>query len=78
MVGGIQLRPIGHVACPRIEAIDDDWGSIESTITLDADRFEADVLAGLEDFSHVEIVFCFDQSKPEIPLPNSVDSDTCG
>ena len=41
MTEGIELQPIGHVECPRTEAIDDDWGSIESTITLDADRFEA-------------------------------------
>lgn len=47
MVEGIQLRPIGHVARPRTEAIDDDWGSIESTIALDADRFEADVVLAL-------------------------------
>jgi tRNA-Thr(GGU) m(6)t(6)A37 methyltransferase TsaA len=55
------VRSIGQVRCERAEAIDDDWGEIESTIELDAGRFEADVLAGLEDFSHVEIVFCFDR-----------------
>lgn len=57
----IEVRPIGRVACPRAEAIDDDWGAIESTITLDATRFEPDVLAGLDAFSHVEVVFCFDR-----------------
>ena len=61
MTEEIRLRPIGQVACPRTEAIDDDWGAIESTIALDSDRFEEDVLAGLDAFSHVEIVFCFDR-----------------
>ncbi|MEM9175454.1 MAG: SAM-dependent methyltransferase [Myxococcota bacterium] len=55
------MRPIGHVACPRTEAIDDDWGAIESTIELDGERFGADVLAGLDAFSHVEVVFHFDR-----------------
>jgi len=55
------VRAIGRVRCERSEAIDDDWGEIDSMIVLDADRFEPDVLAGLEDFSHVEIVFCFDR-----------------
>ena len=35
-------------------------------IELDADRFEPEVLAGLEDFSHAEVVFLFhrvDESK---------------
>ena len=55
------VREIGTVRSPRTEAIDDDWGEIESTIELDADHFEPDVLAGLEAFSHLEIVFCFDR-----------------
>ena len=57
----IALRPIGRVTSPRTEALDDDWGAIESTITLDPTRFAPDVLAGLDAFSHVEIVFCFDR-----------------
>ncbi len=55
------VRAIGTVSCPRTEAIDDDWGPIESTIALDATRFTADVLAGLGDFSHVDVVYLFDQ-----------------
>ena len=57
----IRLRPIGVVRCPRTEAIDDDWDAIESSIELDGDRFGPEVLAGLEDFSHIEVVFCFDR-----------------
>lgn len=55
------VRAIGRVRCERKEAIDDDWGDVESTIELDPGRFEPDVLAGLDAFSHVEIVFCFDR-----------------
>lgn len=30
------VRAIGFVSSPRTEAIDDDWGAVESTITLEA------------------------------------------
>ncbi len=55
------MAAIGTVSCPRTEAIDDDWGDVVSSIALDADRFGAEVLAGLDDFSHIEVVFVFDQ-----------------
>lgn len=55
------LTAIGTVTCPRAEAIDDDWGDIESTIELDAEQFTAAVLAGLTDFSHLDVVYVFDQ-----------------
>lgn len=44
-----------------MEPVDDDWGAVEATIELDAERFGPDVLAGLDQFSHVEVVFHFDQ-----------------
>lgn len=56
-----EVREIGRVECPRNEAIDDDWGPVESTIVLDAERFAPDVLAGIEAFSHLEVVFLFDR-----------------
>jgi len=55
------LLPIGHVRGGRAEAVDDDWGASRATITLDADRFTADALAGLADFSHAEVIFVFDK-----------------
>jgi tRNA-Thr(GGU) m(6)t(6)A37 methyltransferase TsaA len=54
----ITLRPIGRVVGGRVEPIDDDWGAVEASIVLD-DRFAEDALAGLGDFSHVEVVFVF-------------------
>ncbi|WP_310474477.1 SAM-dependent methyltransferase [Sandarakinorhabdus sp.] len=55
------LTPIGHVAGGRREAIDDDWGHSQASITLDPARFSADALLGLDSFSHAEVVFLFDQ-----------------
>lgn len=57
----ITLRPIGRVGSPRTEVIDDDWGTIENTIALDADQFTEAVTAGLGEFSHVDVVFFFDR-----------------
>ncbi|MFO0688493.1 MAG: SAM-dependent methyltransferase [Myxococcota bacterium] len=59
----LELEPIGRVEARRGEAIDDDWGGSESAIVLD-ERFEPDALAGLEDFSHVEVLFVFDRVDP--------------
>ncbi len=58
-----EIEPIGRVEATRNEAIDDDWGGMESTIVLDP-RFEEDALAGLESFSHVEVIFVFDRVDP--------------
>ena len=60
-IDDVILRPIGRVESRRVEPTDDDWGDVESTIRLDARRFTSDVLAGLDDFSHVDIVYFFDR-----------------
>ena len=52
------VRTIGFVASPRREAIDDDWGEVEATITLVA-PYGADALRGLDAFSHVEVIYLF-------------------
>jgi tRNA (Thr-GGU) A37 N-methylase len=62
------LRPIGHVRGGRVAATDDDWGTNRARIELDPDRFAPDALAGLGDFSHIEVVFVFhgvDEAKVE-------------
>lgn len=56
----ITMWPVGRVVGGRTEPIDDDWGDVEATIEIDA-RFEPDVLAGLDGFSHVDVVFVFDR-----------------
>lgn len=57
----IVMEPIGHVRGGRAEAIDDDWGKSRARIDLDPARFTAEALAGLDGFSHAEILFVFDK-----------------
>ena len=54
------MTPIAHVRGGRIEATDDEWATVESTIVLSPELRE-DSLHGLDDFSHIEVVFVFDQ-----------------
>jgi len=58
-----EVEAIGRVEGARVEAEDDDWGGQESSIALDA-RFAAEALQGIEDFSHVEVIFVFDRVDP--------------
>ena len=57
----IALTPIGVVHSPIHEPLDDAWGGVMARIELDASRFSQESLAGLDEFSHVEIVFVFDR-----------------
>jgi tRNA-Thr(GGU) m(6)t(6)A37 methyltransferase TsaA len=59
------IEPIGWVRSPRAEPIDDDWESITATVVLDPEQFSADAVTGLEEFSHVEVVYLFDRVAPE-------------
>lgn len=59
------IEAIGYVRGGRSEAIDDDWGDSRSSIELNAERFGPDALAGLDGFSHVEVVFVFDKVPPD-------------
>jgi tRNA (adenine37-N6)-methyltransferase len=54
----IPLEPVAFVEADRKEPRDDFWGGSESRIVL-ADGFEGDALAGIEEFSHAEIVYFF-------------------
>jgi tRNA (adenine37-N6)-methyltransferase len=58
------VRPIAFVRSPRSEVSDDFWGSIESEIELCSD-IPPESLDGLEEFSHVEIIFVFDRVSPD-------------
>lgn len=59
-VGGYQVEPVGRVLGGRDEPVDDGWDAVEATIQL-ADRFGPDAVAGLEAFSHLDVVFVFDR-----------------
>ena len=59
------LSPIGHVRGGRDEAVDDDWGQSRARIALDGEVFGPEALAGLADFSHLEVIFLFDRVPDE-------------
>ncbi len=58
------VAAIGTVTSSRSEAIDDDWGGVTATIALLPPLDERSV-AGLDQFSHVEVVFLFDRVDPD-------------
>lgn len=57
----IALTPIGYVRGGRHEPVDDHWDSVRATVALDPVQFKPDALAGLDAFSHIEVVFHFDR-----------------
>ncbi len=61
----ITVVPIGVVRSPITEPIDDVWGGFVSRIELDSAQFSPECLAGLSEYSHVEILFHFDRIAPE-------------
>ena len=58
------VRPIGWVRSSCAAAVDDFWGGTVARIELDASQFPAEALAGLADFSHVQIIYSFHQVNP--------------
>jgi len=54
------LHPIGYVRGGRAKPIDDGWDAVTATVALVPD-FGPEALAGLDGFSHVEVVFLFDR-----------------
>jgi tRNA (Thr-GGU) A37 N-methylase len=59
MNNAISLLPIGTIHNSRTVAIDDGWDELQSSIELDATRFTPESLAGLDGFSHIEVIFHF-------------------
>ncbi|WP_328941076.1 SAM-dependent methyltransferase [Streptomyces sp. NBC_00250] len=58
-------HPVGHVVGGRDEVRDDEWGDVVSVIRLDAEAFGPEALAGLDAFSHLEVVYHFDRVRPD-------------
>lgn len=54
------IQPIAYVNNNRKEIVDDNWGSILSTIEL-AENINTSSLKGINEFSHLEIIFYFDK-----------------
>ena len=59
------VQPVGHVRGGRDQPTDDDWGGSRARIELDPERFSAEALAGLDAFSHLEVLFLFDRVSDE-------------
>jgi len=57
------MVPVGRVVSPRSAVVDDDWGEVEATIALHSPYSDRSLL-GLDQFSHVEVVFVFDRVDP--------------
>jgi tRNA (Thr-GGU) A37 N-methylase len=55
----LTFEPIGLVVGGRGEAFDDGWDAVSAAIELDAARFAPESVAGLADFSHLEVVYHF-------------------
>ena len=58
-----EVKPIGVVRSPRKDLSDDFWGAVDVEIVLD-DALGPEVLFGLGDFSHVEVLFLMHQVDP--------------
>ncbi|MBM7662085.1 tRNA-Thr(GGU) m(6)t(6)A37 methyltransferase TsaA [Bacillus mesophilus] len=53
----VLLKPIGKVISGREVIEDDFWGSEISIIEIDSAQYSTDVLMGLTDFSHLEVIY---------------------
>lgn len=59
------MHPIGWVSTDRKEIKEDYWGGVTSTIKLNEEEFTEDILLGLDEFSHIEVVFFLNQVKED-------------
>jgi tRNA (adenine37-N6)-methyltransferase len=59
-----QVIPVAYVVGGRAEPTDDYWGGTRSVIRIDGARFTSDATKGLDEFSHLEIVFRFHLTDP--------------
>ena len=60
----LMMTPIGVVSSSRKKVEDDNWDAEKSFVALDTSQFSGESLAGLSDFSHVEILFFMNQVDP--------------
>jgi tRNA-Thr(GGU) m(6)t(6)A37 methyltransferase TsaA len=60
-MSALTVQPIGYVRSTRTAPEDDRWDAVEAFVELDPSQLGAEALAGLETFSHVEIVFVMDR-----------------
>jgi tRNA-Thr(GGU) m(6)t(6)A37 methyltransferase TsaA len=61
----LSVVPIGRVRGGRVETTDDRWGDVQAEIELDPSRFGPDSLHGLDEFSHLDVIFVFHLRDPD-------------
>jgi tRNA-Thr(GGU) m(6)t(6)A37 methyltransferase TsaA len=61
----VTLQPIGTVRSERKIPEDDRWDAVRSSVILDPAQFSPEALAGLDTFSHVQVVFLMDRVDPK-------------
>ncbi|MBC8368199.1 SAM-dependent methyltransferase [bacterium] len=61
----IESTPIGFVRSGRSDQSDDHWGEVRATLELDTTLFSGDALTGLDEFSHIEVLFYFHEVNPQ-------------
>ncbi len=64
----LSVRAVAYIRNERSEALDDNWDDVVSTVELATD-VPSDALAGIAEFSHVEIVFFADWAEDVPPAP---------
>lgn len=57
----ISMFPVGIVRSTRKRPVDDDWDREHAYVEFDSEQFISDALAGLGQFSHVEVLFHMNQ-----------------
>lgn len=61
----LTVTPIGVVCGGRSSPEDDHWAGIETVIAIDPDAFGPEAVAGLDAFSHLEVVYAFHLARDE-------------
>ena len=62
-----EMNAIGFVRGGRHEVFKDNWGNIRCRLELDPAQFTPAALQGLDEVSHVEVVFYFHHGSTEPP-----------
>lgn len=60
----MNIQPIAYVHSSRSEIQDDNWAQVESVLELVPDISE-EAFEGIDQFSHLEIIYYFHKVKPE-------------
>ncbi|KAB8165293.1 tRNA (N6-threonylcarbamoyladenosine(37)-N6)-methyltransferase TrmO [Streptomyces sp. 3MP-14] len=60
--------PVARVVGGRVEPTDDYWGGTRAIVRIDSERFGAGSVVGLEEFSHLEVVYRFHLTEVDGPV----------